>query len=139
MKSDAFRFAVEAEDPDALTEVLADDVVFRSPVVFRPYEGKSLVSIILTEGAMKVFDDFRYVEQLEDEDAAALVFSARVGDRDVDGLDLLRFDGDGKVRELIVMARPMSGLNALAEAMGRQFERLGITPPAGAPAPSPGE
>ncbi len=139
MKSDAFRSAVEAEDPDALTEVLADDVVFRSPVVFKPYEGKPLVSMILTEGAMKVFDDFRYVEQLEDGDAAALVFSARVGDRDVDGLDLLRFDGDGKVRELIVMARPMSGLNALAEAMGRQFERLGITPPAEASAPSPGE
>ena len=54
-----------------------------------------------------------------------------MGDREVDGLDLLRFDADGKVRELMVMVRPMSGLNALAEAMGRQFERLGITPPAG--------
>ncbi len=139
MKSDAFRSAVEAEDPEALTEALADDVVFRSPVVFRPYEGKPLVSAILTEGAMKVFEDFRYVEQLEDGDAAALVFSARVGDRQVDGLDLLRFDEDGKVSELMVMARPMSGLNALAEAMGRQFERLGISPPSGASARSPGE
>ena len=56
---------------------------------------------------------------------------ARVGDRELDGLDLLRFDDQGKVAELVVMVRPMSGLNALAEAMGREFERLGITPPAG--------
>jgi len=131
MKSDAFRAAVEAEDAAAITDSLADDVVFRSPVVFRAYEGKPLVSTILIEGALKVFEDFRYLERFEDRDAAALIFKARVGDRDVDGLDLLRFDGDGKVAELLVMVRPMSGLNALAEAMGRELERLGITPPTG--------
>jgi len=131
VKSDAFRAAVEAEDPVALAETLAEDVTFRSPVVFKAYEGKPLVSTILVEGAMNVFEEFRYTEQLEDGDAAALIFNARVGDRAVDGLDLLRFDADGKVRELMVMARPLSGLNALAEAMGRQFERLGITPPTG--------
>jgi hypothetical protein len=136
VKSDAFRAAVEAEDPNALTAALAEDVVFRSPVVFKAYEGKQVVSLILTEGAMKVFEDFQYVEQLEGEGAAALIFSARVGDREVDGLDLLRFDADGKVSELTVMARPMSGLNALAEAMGREFERLGIVPPAAAAAPA---
>ena len=131
MKSDAFRAGVEAEDPEALTGALAEDVAFRSPVVFRAYEGKAVVSTILVEGALNVFENFRYTEQLEDGDAAALIFKARVGDREADGLDLLRFDADGKVRELMVMVRPMSGLNALAEAMGRQFERLGITPPAG--------
>jgi len=122
---------VEAEDADALTASLAEDVTFRSPVVFKPYEGKAVVATILTEGAMNVFEDFRYTDQLEDGAAAALVFTARVGDRDVNGLDLLRFDGDGKVSELMVMVRPMSGLNALAEAMGREFERLGVAPPAG--------
>ena len=131
MKSDAFRAAVEAEDPEALTRSLAEDVVFRSPVVFRAYEGKALVSTILVEGAMKVFEDFRYTDQLENGDVAALIFKARVGDREVDGLDLLRFGGDGMVSELMVMVRPRSGLNALADAMGSQFERLGITPPAG--------
>ncbi len=134
MKSDAFRAAVEAENPEALTDALADGVVFRSPVVFKPYEGRRIVSAILTEAAMKVFEDFRYVEQLEGADAAALIFAARVGNRELDGLDLLRFDGDGKVRELTVMVRPMSGVHALAEAMGRQFERLGISPPASAAA-----
>jgi SnoaL-like protein len=131
MKSDAFKSAIEAEDRDGLRATLAEDVVFRSPVVFRPYEGHAVVSAILTEGAMNVFEDFRYVERFEDGDTAALIFKAKVGDREVDGLDLLRFDGDGKVGEMMVMVRPMSGLNALAEAMGREFERLGITPPAG--------
>jgi hypothetical protein len=97
-------------------------------VTFKPYEGKQLVATILVEGAMKVFSDFRYTDRLEGEDAAALIFKAKVGDREVDGLDLLRFDGRGKVRELTVMVRPMSGVNALAEAMGRRFEELGLVP-----------
>jgi hypothetical protein len=124
MKSDAFKAAVEAEDPDALTDALAEDVVFRSPAVFKPYEGKDLVAAILTQGAMKVFEDFRYTDRLEDSDTAVLIFSARVGDRELDGLDRLRFDADGKVSELMVMVRPMSGLNALAEAMARRFETI---------------
>jgi SnoaL-like domain len=131
MHSDAFRTAVEAGDPEALMDALAEDVVFRSPVVFRPYKGKPIVSAIVTQAAMKVFEDFRYVEHLEEGDTAALIFEARVGDRQVDGLDLLRFGADGKIIELMVMVRPMSGLNALAEAMGREFERLGITAPTG--------
>lgn len=126
MQSDVFRAAVEAEDPEALTEALADDVVFRSPAVFKPYEGRQVVAAILTQGAMNVFEDFRYTDQLEGSDTATLIFAARVGDRQVDGLDLLRFDAQGKVRELMVMVRPMSGLNALAEAMARRFEEVGI-------------
>ena len=131
MLSDRFVDAIEGRDPETVAEALAEDVVFRSPVVFRPYEGRALVATILTEGAMKVFEDFRYTDRFEAGGAAALVFEARVGDRHLDGLDLLRFDGEGAVRELTVMVRPMSGLRALAEAMGRRFEALGITPPVG--------
>ena len=126
MLSDAFRAAVEAEDPEALTEALADDVVFRSPAVFKPYEGKPVVSAILVQGAMQVFEDFRYTDQLEGSGVATLIFEARVGNRQVDGLDLLRFDAEGKVNELMVMVRPMSGLNAVSEAMARRFEASGI-------------
>jgi hypothetical protein len=131
MLADRFAAAIVGSDPDGLKAALAEDVVFRSPVVFRPYEGRELVGTVLTEGAMNVFSDFRYIQRFEDEDAAALVFEARVGDRDVQGLDLLRFDDDGLVKELTVMVRPMSGLRALSNAMGREFERLGITPPSG--------
>lgn len=126
MLSDAFRSAVEAEDAEAMTAALADDVVFRSPAVFKPYEGKPVVAAILIEGAAKVFEDFRYMEQIENEGVAALIFQARVGDRQLDGLDLLHFDADGRISELMVMVRPMSGLNALAEAMARKFEEAGI-------------
>jgi hypothetical protein len=129
MKSEAFTAAVERRDAERVHECLADDVRFLSPVVFRAYEGRELVATILTEGAMKVFSDFRYVERLEDARCATLIFEARVGDRDVQGLDLLRFDDHDKVEELIVMVRPLSGLTALAEAMGREFERVGIAPP----------
>jgi hypothetical protein len=132
MLRDAFSAAVESRDREALAAALAEDVSFRSPVVFRSYEGHDLVVTILVEGAMKVFEDFRYTDKLENGDSAALVFEARVGDRELQGLDLLRFDGEGKVRELVVMVRPASGLNALAAAMAERFERLGITPPSGA-------
>jgi SnoaL-like domain len=134
MRSDPFRAAVEAEDAAAMTACLADDIRFFSPVVFRPYEGKDVVAAILVEGAMKVFREFRYRDQLEDGDTAALTFDAKVGGREVQGLDLLRFDGAGRVAELTVMVRPMSGVHALAEEMGRRFEELGL----GAPASSSG-
>ena len=129
MLADRFADAIARSDPEGLKAALADDVVFLSPVVFRPYQGKDLVGTVLTEGAMKVFSGFRYTDRFEDGDSAALIFEARVGDREVQGLDLLRFDGDGLVAQLTVMVRPMSGLNALADAMQREFERLGIAPP----------
>lgn len=130
MKSDAFVDAVHARSREQLEACFAPDARFLSPVVFAPYEGRDLVLLILTEGAMKVFsDDFHYVHRFENDDAAALIFKATVGDREVDGLDLLTFDDAGLITELKVMARPMSGLNALAEAMARRFEELGLTPP----------
>jgi hypothetical protein len=71
---------------------------------------------------VQVFEDFRYTDQVETGDTATLAFSARVGDRELDGIDLLRFDSDGRVRELAVYVRPISGLNALAEAMKAKLE-----------------
>jgi hypothetical protein len=129
VKSDAFVNAVESMNSDAVPDVLAEDVTFNSPVVFKPYAGRDIVGLILTEGAMKVFSDFRYTDRFEQGDSAVLVFEARVGDREVQGIDMLRFDGDGRVRELTVMVRPMSAVHALAEAMGRELERAGVAPP----------
>ncbi len=129
MRSDAFVNAVESRDAAAVPDVLAEDVVFRSPVVFRPYEGREVVATILVEGAMNVFEDFRYTDRLAGDDADALIFEARVGDREVQGLDLLRFDADGRVRELTVMVRPMSAMHALRDAMAREFERVGLSAP----------
>jgi SnoaL-like domain len=125
-----FQRAVEARDLDALTAALAPEVVFRSPVVYRAYEGRDAVAKVL-EAATRVFEDFEYVLGLESGASHALIFRARVGDREVDGLDLLRLDGDGLVSELTVMVRPMSGVQALAAAMGEQLERMGVPVPGG--------
>jgi ketosteroid isomerase-like protein len=120
-----FRAAVEAGDFAALGDLLADDVVFRSPVAFKPYEGKPIVAAIL-RGVGRVFTDFRYVRNLADEDGrgSALVFETVVDGVSINGIDLIRTDADGLISELTVMVRPLSGANALAQAMGAQFDQI---------------
>ena len=118
MQSDTFRAAAESKDFSAFEEIFAEDVTFRSPAVFRPYEGRDAVAMLLATVAV-VFEDFRYTDQVETGATAMLAFTARVGSRELDGIDLLRFDDKGKIREMAVYIRPLSGLNALAEAMQR--------------------
>ena len=124
MKSDSFRQAAETKDFSAIDELFAEEVVFRSPVVFKPYEGREAVAMLLAAVA-QVFEDFRYTDQVETGGAAALAFSARVGDRELDGIDFLHFDADGRVNRMEVFVRPMSGVNALAGAMQRKLEEAG--------------
>jgi hypothetical protein len=124
MKSDRFRAAAEAKRFSAIEELFAEDAKFSSPVVFQPYEGLEVIAVILA-AVVEVFEDFRYLDQLESGETAVLVFKARIGDREVDGVDILRFDADGKIREMMVMVRPMSGMNALAEAMQSRLAATG--------------
>jgi hypothetical protein len=124
VRSDSFRAAAEAKDFSQVDDLLSEDVVFRSPAVFKPYEGRDLVKVILG-AVVQVFEDFRYIDQVEGDDHAVLFFEARVGDRSLQGVDILRFADDGRVSELTVMIRPMSGLQALAEEMGRRLEAAG--------------
>lgn len=128
MRGDAFKAAVESKDVEALGEALAADAVFRSPAVFKPYEGREAVITVL-RAAVQVFEGFRYEDRFEGEDGEVLLFSARVGERQLNGIDMLRFDDEGRVRELTVMIRPFSGLQALLEAMGRELERMGVLQP----------
>jgi SnoaL-like domain len=121
MKSDAFRAAAEAKDFSKVEELFSPDVVFRSPAVFRPYEGLDALKVLLG-AVVQVFEDFRYLDQVETGDSAVLVFEARVGDRELNGVDVLRFGEDGLIAEMMVMIRPLSGLQALVEEMGRRFE-----------------
>jgi hypothetical protein len=124
MQSDKFRAAAETKDFSAIDELFSEEVVFRSPVVFKPYEGRDAVALLL--GAVsQVFEDFRYTDQVETGDAAALAFSARVGDKELDGIDFLHFGGDGKINRMEVFIRPMSGVHALADAMKRKLEEAG--------------
>ena len=117
-----FRAAVEARDMDAAVALLGDDVVFRSPVAFKPYRGRAAVAPIL-HAVLQVFEDFRYVREIGSADAAdhALVFRARVGDQQIEGCDLLHIDDRGSIVELVVMVRPLTATLALAKAMEAQL------------------
>ncbi|MBE1548436.1 limonene-1,2-epoxide hydrolase [Mycobacterium sp. OAS707] len=119
-----FRRAIEARDLDAAVALMREDVVFRSPAVFKPYQGRDAVRRLL-EAVMAVFEDFRYTREIGAADARdhALVFETRVGDRHVEGCDFIQLDEHGAISELMVMVRPMSGMLALAEAMKAQLAR----------------
>jgi hypothetical protein len=99
--------------------------VFRSPVGFRPYPGKAITAAIL-RGVLRVFEDFQYVREMSSEDGRdhALVFEAKIGDVSVEGCDFLHLDEDGLIDDFRVMVRPLSAVQALAAAMGEQFDQI---------------
>jgi ketosteroid isomerase-like protein len=117
-----FGAALEAGDVNAAVALLSEDVVFRSPVVFKPSHGRDAIAAIL-HAVSRVFEDFRYVREIGAPDATdhALVFQARVGERLIEGCDFLHLDEDGSIDELAVMVRPLSGTLALADAMKAQL------------------
>jgi len=119
-----FRAAVEARDMDAGLALFADDATLDSPVAFKPFAGIEQVSVVL-RAVFETFEDFRYTDELEGPDGThALIFEARVGDKSVQGLDLLRTADSGEIKNLTVMIRPMSGVIALAEAMAPKVSHL---------------
>ena len=118
-----FREAVEAKDIDAVDEMLADDVVFISPVAFTPYPGKAITSAILRT-VVEVFEDFTYVRQLRDGDHEAYIFTAKVNGLDITGCDFLTLNDEGKISEFMVMTRPLKASQALAAAMGERFPQI---------------
>ncbi len=115
----AFQAAVLARDPDAMEALLADDVVFRSPAVHEPYAGK-VATMVLLRSVVRVFEDFRYERSFATDDGSGhvLEFAARVGDRALQGVDMLAVGEDGLITELTVLIRPLSGLNAVVARMG---------------------
>jgi hypothetical protein len=120
-----FRAAVEQGNIDALGELLAPEVVFHSPVTFHPFVGRETVTRLLNEVGL-LFEDFRYTRELAGERAHALIFAARVGDRELEGLDLLRFDEQGRIADFTVMLRPLSALVPFAQAMSERVAAAGL-------------
>ena len=119
-----FRQAVEARDADAMIAQLADDVVFTSPVAFKPYPGKAITGAIL-RGVLRVFgDDFRYIREINDGANHALMFQVTVAGKLITGCDFIHTNEDGLIDDLMVMVRPLSGAQALSEAMGAQFPQI---------------
>ena len=121
-----FRKAVEDRDEAAIQALLADDVVFTSPVAFKPYAGKPITAAILT-GVLRVFENFRYVREFHDGDNHALEFETGVvgaPDVTINGCDFIHVNADGLIDDFKVMVRPLSGAKALSEAMAAQFPRI---------------
>jgi hypothetical protein len=116
----AFARAVLDEDHEGALATLADDVVFRSPAVYKAYQGKAQVDGILRLVAT-VFENFRYTAEWRDGPTTILFFEANVGDRELQGIDLLEENADGLVQRFTVMIRPLSGLQAVAAAMSAKL------------------
>jgi ketosteroid isomerase-like protein len=123
-----FREAIEARDAAAVDALLSDDVVFTSPVAFKPYEGKAITAAIV-RAVMEVFQDFHYVREIESADGRdhALIFEATVDGLAITGCDFLRFDDDGKIVDFTVMVRPLRAAEALARQMGARFDQIVAT------------
>ncbi|MFF5504980.1 nuclear transport factor 2 family protein [Streptomyces roseolus] len=120
-----FRTAVENRDEAAVEALLAEDVLFTSPIAFKPYTGKAITAAIL-RGVLRVFEDFTYVREIANPDGRdhAFVFTATVDGKRIQGCDFLHFDEDGLIDDFTVMVRPLSAAQALAAAMGAQFDRI---------------
>jgi SnoaL-like domain len=118
-----FREAVLAKDMDAVEAMLAENVVFTSPVAFKPYPGKAITSAIL-RGVVRVFEDFHYVREIHDGVHHAYEFTATVDGLEINGCDFLTYDDQDKIVDIKVMTRPLSATQALAARMGAEFEAI---------------
>lgn len=121
---------LETGDSGALDDLLAEDAVMISPVVFTPQRGKAITALYL-RGAEQVLNNehFRYVGEWLSETGAILEFETKIGDIAVNGVDMITFDSEGKITQFKVMARPLKAINALHAAMGEMLERLKTAQP----------
>lgn len=119
--ADRFGAAMAAHRPAAVEELLAPDVVFHSPVVHRPYRGRDQLMAVL-HAVSAILEDFAYGETYRSDGGGhVLAFSGRIGDRSVEGVDIIALDAAGLINELTVMLRPSSGLSALRDAMAAKL------------------
>jgi len=113
---------VASKDLSNLASIVHPDAVFRSPMANSPYASAQALILALST-VIQVFEEFAYHRELASDDGLNVVleFSARVGDRNLKGIDLIRFDEQGKIVEFEVMVRPLSGLQALGAEMGARL------------------
>ena len=119
---DQWHAMISKGDLRALPELLDPNVVFRSPMAHTPYPGAAVVSMILNT-VFNVFEDFAYHRELSTADGLSVVleFSANVDGKELKGIDMIRFNEQGKIIDFEVMVRPLSGLQALGAQMGQRL------------------
>jgi hypothetical protein len=122
-----FRRAAEDKDLDLLRETLAEDVVLHSPILFKGFEGRDMAIVVLAN-VIEVFEDFRYLDEVHGDGTVVLRFAAKVDDKfEIEGIDYLTLDDEGRVTDLTVFLRPQKAVQAFNEQM---VARLGAAPPA---------
>jgi len=118
--------AVASADVAAVESLLAEDVTFRSPALFRPTVGRGPTTLVLA-AVLQVFGDLRYTHRYLDEpEGVTLQFETSVQDAsgrrlEVEGVDIFRLDVDGRIASLTVMLRPLNATQAVAERMREQL------------------
>lgn len=129
-----WHLVVQERDASQLSELLAEDVVFRSPVVFSPQVGKDLTTMYLT-GAMHVLanEKFRYVREVTTGPDAILEFTTEVDGVTINGVDMIRFDEDGRIVDFTVMVRPLKAMLTLQARMAALLADLQRGAAPGAP------
>ena len=121
MKCDTFKKAVEASDLDATVATFSPSIVLRSPVRDEPLEGRQAVGRLFAI-LLRVFEDLRFVGSYTSNDGAEVLhFLWRLGDTEGEGVDMMRFDGDGLIEDYRVMVRPLSAVVALRDAAFSQL------------------
>lgn len=125
---DTWHALIESKDLGALESIVHPDAVFRSPMAFRPY-GPAPALLMALRTVITILENFTYHRQFVADDGKNVVleFSANVGDKALKGIDMIRFDDDGRIVEFEVMIRPFNALQALGAEMGA---RLGQQLPA---------
>ena len=123
--SHPFRVAAEARDVELMTETLREDVELHSPVLFRGFEGRETVGMVITHVA-EVLEGLTYTDEAVGDGTVVLRFKAMVGDLELEGIDYLTLDDEGRVADLTVFMRPLSALTAFNAKMA---ERLGVELP----------
>ena len=112
--------------PEKLNAMLADDAVFHSPVVHTPQEGKAKVFAYLHAASHVLGNDsFHYVRQIVDGDTAMLEFALELDGIQVNGVDIIHWNADGKIDDFKVMVRPMKAMNKVWEKMGEMLAKAG--------------
>lgn len=117
----AWHSVAAARDPALLADLLADEVVFRSPAVFKPQEGRALTARYLACAMVVLGPTLRYVGEWYADRSAVLEFEAELDGIYVQGVDMLRWDDEGKLTSFTVLVRPMRGLEKLIELMAREL------------------
>jgi len=122
---EAWHKVVEAKDAAGLDNILADNVVFHSPVVHTPQEGKPITTLYLT-AALYVFnnDSFKYLREVISGNNAFLEFSTVIEGITINGVDMITWGADGRITDFKVMIRPLKAINLIHRMMGEMLQKI---------------